>query len=145
MPMARQCRASVCGGASALTIMREITTDAAAKTLVANPVEEFALLRTGTLANVTTPIVIRAGTTLMVAGTANVDAAASSDIEVAFALPDANRPAVFGVCVLATPGSSTQHRRHVRCNSSTQHGKHVRHNSSNRRRRQVWRGSYNNQ
>ena len=53
----------MCGGASALTILREIKYDPAIRSLTANPVEELAGLRTSSLANITTPLALGAGTT----------------------------------------------------------------------------------
>ena len=95
--------ATVCGGASALTTLREIKYEPGTKSLVANPVEELIGLRTSSLANITAPITIPAGTTSEVPGTKGVDAAASADVLVNFDLPADGSAAIFGVCVLVGP------------------------------------------
>jgi hypothetical protein len=94
--------ATVCGGASALTTLREVKYDPKTRSLVANPVDELVGLRTGSLANVSS-LDIAAGTTFVVPGTTGVDAAASADLELTFTLPPDGSPAIFGACVLVGP------------------------------------------
>ena len=96
--------ATVCGGASALTILRELKYDVAHKALVSNPVEELEQLRTSSLANMTAPISIPAGGSSEIPGTAHNDAAASSDVLITFELPADGSAVAFGACVLASSG-----------------------------------------
>jgi hypothetical protein len=95
--------ATVCGGASALTTLREIKYDATHKALVSNPVEELVGLRTAALATITQPLTLPAGETAEIPNTKGVAAAASSDTSVIFTLPVDGSAAVFGVCVLVGP------------------------------------------